>query len=265
MLLKISHTTNYSYDAPVVYALQQMRLTPLSSAQQDVKSWDIDIEGGRIQAGYIDHHGNQTELVSVDEDTQHVTITAHGEVDTADTAGITGKVNGAAPLWYYQQATALTEPGQEIGSLGNALAQNSDRLSALHALSGTIRDMVPYSTDNTYVATTAEEALLGGSGVCQDHAQIFIAAARVGGIPARYASGYLMINGQTEQEASHAWAEAWLDELGWVGFDVSNGVAPDDRYVRIATGRDYRDAAPLSGMRIGNATESMIVSLQVQQ
>jgi transglutaminase-like putative cysteine protease len=85
------------------------------------------------------------------------------------------------------------------------------------------------------------------------------------GFPARYVSGYLMMNDRVEQDASHAWAEAHVPGLGWVGFDVSNGISPDDRYVRLATGLDYRNAAPVSGMRIGASTESMDVSLQVQQ
>ena len=74
-----------------------------------------------------------------------------------------------------------------------------------------------------------------------------------------------MMNDRIDQEASHAWAEAWLDLLGWVGFDISNGYSPDERYVRVATGRDYRDAAPVSGLRQGPGDESMIVSLQIQQ
>ena len=265
MLLKISHTTKYTYDVPVIYALQQVRLTPLSMKQQKVLNWQLDIEGGQIESGYTDHHGNHTDLVSVDVDTLHVSITARGAVETTDSAGILGQVSGGPPLWYFQQPTKLTEPGPGIARLGAALAQNEDRLMALHGLSNAVRETVTFGTDDTYVATTAEEALSGGTGVCQDHAQIFIAAARVGGIPARYVSGYLMINDQVDQEAGHAWAEAWLDDLGWVGFDVSNGVAPDERYVRTAIGRDYRDAAPLSGLRMGGSAESMIVSLQVQQ
>ena len=74
-----------------------------------------------------------------------------------------------------------------------------------------------------------------------------------------------MMNDRVDQDASHAWAEAHVEGLGWVGFDVSNGISPDERYVRIATGLDYRDAAPVSGMRMGTANESMIVSVQVQQ
>ncbi|CAN0590340.1 unnamed protein product, partial [Ectocarpus sp. 12 AP-2014] len=101
--------------------------------------------------------------------------------------------------------------------------------------------------------------------VGQDHAHIFVTAARHMGYPARYVSGYLMMDEQVEQNASHAWAEAYVDGLGWVGFDVSNGQCPDARYVRVATGLDYSQAAPISGMRFGDGLESMRVSLMVEQ
>ena len=101
--------------------------------------------------------------------------------------------------------------------------------------------------------------------MCQDHAHIFIGAARALGIPARYVSGYLMMNDRIEQEAAHAWAEAQVDGLGWVGFDVSNGISPDPRYVRVATGRDYRDAAPVTGISFGAATEDLHVDVAVEQ
>ena len=107
--------------------------------------------------------------------------------------------------------------------------------------------------------------MAAGHGVCQDHAQIFIAAARALEIPARYVSGYLMMDDRVEQEATHAWAEAWVEGLGWVGFDISNGISPDPRYVRVATGRDYRDAAPITGISYGSAAERLIVDLAVEQ
>ena len=92
-----------------------------------------------------------------------------------------------------------------------------------------------------------------------------IAAARLLGYPARYVSGYLLMDGQTHQDATHAWCEIWTKGLGWVGFDVSNGISPDARYVRVATGRDYADAAPILGIRHGQGAENLHVSLQVQQ
>lgn len=265
MLLTINHTTRYCYDAPIDYALQQVRLTPPTTTQQDVHSWAMTVEGGTVETNYRDHNGTQVHLVSVDKGSQEIAITAAGEVETTDTAGVMGKVYGPAPLWYYLQSTALTEPGPGIHALAGELAEAGDKLSALHALSSSILMAAPYKIGETYAATPAEEALMGGSGVCQDHAQIFISAARAAGLPARYVSGYLMMDDRVDQDASHAWAEAHLDGLGWVGFDVSNGICPDERYVRLATGRDYRRAAPISGMRLGTSVESMIVSLQIQQ
>ncbi|GHF69061.1 transglutaminase family protein [Seohaeicola zhoushanensis] len=265
MLLTISHTTVYTYDAPVSYALQRLRLRPLSNRQQKVLSWDLDIEGGQRQVSYIDHYGNQTDLVSMDDGSDQLKITARGKVETTDTVGVLGFVPSPVPMWHYRQQTALTEPGAAIRALAEEIDTSGGPLAAMHALSERIAGQVAYEPGTTYAATPAEDALTGGKGVCQDHAQIFISAARAAGVPARYVSGYLMLDDRIEQEAGHAWAEAWLPDLGWVGFDVSNGYCPDDRYVRVASGLDYRQAAPAAGMRQGFGNETMIVSLQVQQ
>lgn len=145
-------------------------------------------------------------------------------------------------------------------------APSEDRLlDYLHALSARIRDGVTYETGKTQVGTTAEEAAASGHGVCQDHAHVFIGAARLAGIPARYVSGYLMMNDRIEQEATHAWAEAHIEGLGWVGFDISNGISPDPRYVRVATGRDYRDAAPVTGISFGGTEQVLTVDVAVEQ
>ena len=129
----------------------------------------------------------------------------------------------------------------------------------------TIETKVAYMVGATHAGTAAEEALKQGSGVCQDHAHIFVAAARMLGFPARYVSGYLMMNDTIDQAASHAWAEAYVEALGWVAFDASNGISPDERYVRMAVGRDYRDAMPVSGIRLGWAEEQLAVAITVEQ
>lgn len=264
MRLTITHKTHYQYDSPVEYALQQVRLTPVGNGQQTVLSWSVDVEGGREQLNYRDQYGNYTSLVGLDADAQSVTLTAQGEVETLDANGILGHAYGHAPLWHFVQSTPLTQPGREIRKLSRSFDSN-DQLASLHTLSQQIIEAVPYRAGRTYSATSAEEALNGGFGVCQDHAQIFIAAVRAAGVPARYISGYLMMNDRIDQDASHAWAEAHVEGLGWVGFDVSNQISPDLRYVRVATGLDYQGAAPISGMRLGSSAESMIVSVQVQQ
>lgn len=265
MLLKIAHTTTYHYDQPIGYALQKARLRPQKVPVQTVLDWDIQVQGGLIEASYTDHYGNHVDLINVDRGAQEVTITAQGDVETHNNTGILGKIYGSAPLWHFLQETLATTAGAAVRALGVGVGDASDRLDALHRMSERILDAAPYEIGKTTHETLAEEALKIGAGVCQDHAQIFIAAARDQGIAARYVSGYLMMNDRVDQDATHAWAEAHIAGLGWVGFDISNGVSPDERYVRIAVGRDARDAAPTEGMRLGQAQEQMIVSLQVQQ
>ncbi|MDZ7709609.1 MAG: transglutaminase family protein [Roseovarius sp.] len=122
---------------------------------------------------------------------------------------------------------------------------------------------VPYETGVSEPTWSAEETLAAGRGVCQDHAHVFIACARHMGLAARYVSGYLLIDGQVDQTAMHAWAEAYINELGWVGFDVSNAISPDARYVRVATGLDYSDASPVTGTRVGGQAETLDVGITV--
>ncbi|NSX54929.1 transglutaminase family protein [Parasulfitobacter algicola] len=265
MQLQISHTTHYRYDQPVDYSLQKVRLRPKASELQDIIDWSLIIENGKLETSYTDHYGNHTDLISIEKGAQDLTITASGTVHTSDTSGILGKIYGRAPLWHFLQPTPLTTPGERIKSLARIVSNGENALNDLHTLSAAILKTAPYQIGQTQADTNAEEALQIGSGVCQDHANIFASAARQAGFPARYVSGYLMMNDRVDQDASHAWAEVHLDDLGWVGFDISNGIAPDEKYVRIATGRDAHDAAPISGMRMGSSDESMIVSLQVQQ
>lgn len=265
MKLTIEHTTTYRYDQPVSYALQKVRLRPQDLVVQTTVSWHVAVDGGLIETAYTDHFGNHVDLVNVDRDAQEVKITASGTVETHDGSGVLGKIYGRAPLWLFQQQTATTQAGARITDLADGVGDAPDRIAALHDLAARILTAAPYAFGKTTSETKAEEALTLGAGVCQDHAQIFVAAARAQGIPARYVSGYLMMDDRIDQDATHAWAEAHIDGLGWVGFDVSNGMSPDERYVRIAVGRDAREAAPTQGMRVGPAQEQMIVSLQVQQ
>tara|TARA_R110002096_G_scaffold119038_13_gene257885 strand:- start:33273 stop:34070 length:798 start_codon:yes stop_codon:yes gene_type:complete len=265
MKLQISHTTKYAYDAPVLYSLQQVRLTPMTTKHQTVLNWNVAITGGVEELSFLDQYQNHTLLVQAEQGATEVVVEVSGEVETHSQDGVFGKIYGTAPLWHFAQSTPRTKAGKGIRQLAKDIRGESDTLSALHTLSKAILEAVPYGQANTFAGTTAEEALIGGGGVCQDHAQIFVSAARVASIPARYVSGYLMMDDRVDQDASHAWAEAHIDGLGWVGFDVSNGISPDERYVRVATGLDSRDAAPIIGTRLGSANESMIVSLQIQQ
>ncbi|MGR3464050.1 transglutaminase family protein [Limimaricola sp.] len=265
MRLSISHRTVYRYDAPVDYALQQLRLTPKSHGAQTVRRWTTSVTGGCRELQFEDEHANTVELISVAPGTTEITILSEGELDIRDTAGVHGPHAGYMPLWMFERHTALTRPGQRCRKLVQGLDPNLAPLDRLHALSAAASVAVSYMTGRSDVGTTAEDALAAGAGVCQDHAHVFIACARSMGIPARYVSGYLMMNDRVAQEATHAWAEAWLPDLGWVGFDVSNAISPDQRYVRVATGLDYTEAAPVNGFRFGTAHEDMSVAVEVRQ
>lgn len=264
MRLKISHRTEYAYDAPLSYALQRLRVFPKSDTAQNVVEWSLAIEGAREEVRYDDCYGNDTRLLSIEGAPQTITVTASGTVETVDTAGVSGRHAGLAPLWLFERDTALSAAGEKVTALVTEIGEGSD-LDRLHQLMLLIRGRVAYETGTTDATTTGEEALCAGRGVCQDHSHIFLGAARKLGYPARYVSGYLRMDGVDEQTASHAWAEAHVAEIGWVGFDCSNGISPDERYVRIATGRDYRDAMPVMGIRLGQAQEQLAVHIRVEQ
>ena len=268
MRLSINHTTRYHYDVPATYALQQLRVRPQTTATQTVISWQVKLEGAIEQANFTDENGNLVDLVEFLPSMEHVSITVSGEVQTFDKAGIVGPHQAIMPLWFYLRQTKLTKAGAGtsalIASLGPQHTGQTD-IERLHQLSELILDTVPYTTGETGAHTTTEDALAHGKGVCQDHTHIFLSAARMLGYPARYVSGYLMMNDRVDQDAGHAWAEAHIDGLGWVGFDVSNAISPDARYVNVARGLDYTGCAPTTGFIVGAERENLIVSLQVQQ
>lgn len=262
MRLKISHTTEYHYDDPVQYSLQRLRLTPKNQPGQIVHDWRTTVTGARQEAGYTDHFGNHVDLVSTDGEQVSIRILAEGEVETEDRAGVFGVHQGFVPLWLYLRETPLTKPGKLVRDLARSAGGDSE-LARMHALMAAVHEAVAYKPGETAADTTAEQALEKKRGVCQDHAHILLSAARHLGIPARYVSGYLLMD-EPEQTASHAWAEMHLKGLGWVGFDAANKICPDARYVRLSTGLDYKDAAPVSGMVIGKAEETMRVSITVE-
>jgi transglutaminase-like putative cysteine protease len=264
MRLKIKHVTEYTYDDPVQFSLQRLRLTPVEGPGLTVLSWNISVDGAKVEAGFNDQFNNHTHLVSYEGESSSVRIVASGVVETEDRAGVYGPHTGFVPLWLYLRDTPPTKAGKLTRELVKSLEGESD-LAKMHDLMTKLHAQVRYEPGTTNTDTTAEQALEAGRGVCQDHAHIFIAAARSMQFPARYVSGYLMMEGVDEQVATHAWAEVHLPGLGWVGFDAANNLCPDERYVRLATGLCYADAAPISGMRIGLASEAMSVSVTVTE
>lgn len=259
----VRHRTTYRYEEPVIYSVQSLRLTPMPFAGQSILSWQIDAPGIADAATFIDGFGNRVHLITVDEAHQEIVIEVSGEVDTSDTAGVVQGLGEAAPAMLYLRETTLTKPDAQIAALARE-ARGADTVTLLHDLLKLIRERVDFEKGATHSGTTAAQALERGAGVCQDHTHIFLAAVRSLDIPVRYISGYLLASEEGNPlDAQHAWAEALVEDLGWVGFDVTNGICPDEHYVRVACGLDYASAAPVRGSRRGGGGESLEVHVEV--
>ena len=248
MRLSIRHTTHYHFGQPVAHGLQRLRLTPKSTHGQQVLEWRMDLTGATFEAEYDDQHHNRTTLVSLNPGVSDVTITCTGMVGTADNAGVLGAHSGHMPMWAFLKQTDLTRPGAKMRALVAELdGDKGNTLTQLHALSTAVLAAMTYEIGSTGVNTTGEVALAAGHGVCQDHAHVFIGCARLLGVPARYVSGYLMMDDRVEQEAGHGWAEAHVTGLGWVGFDAENDTCPTDAYIRVASALDQSGGAFVRG------------------
>jgi len=264
MLISIRHVSRYSYLEPVSYTIQSLRLTPASFEAQRVLDWEVRVEGAGPALQFKDGFGNAVDLVAINARHEQLAIEAGGTVETSDRNGVVAGLAEPAPRRVFLRETETTRPDAAIRALAAAV-RGPDPLSRLHDLVGAVRDRVEYVAGATDARTGAAEALAAGRGVCQDHAHIFIAAARTLGVPARYITGYLVLDAPAASDAHHAWAEAWVEGLGWVGFDVANGICPTERHVRLAAGLDAGYAAPIVGSRRGGSTEKLDVSVEVQQ
>ncbi len=264
MQLHIRHLTEFHYAYPLTGGTMKIKMTPWCGRGQELRQRELKLTGCMQSSSFRDFFGNSVELVVVDEGQDSIRVEMSADVVTLDRAGIWGNEPNDTPASVFQSATPRTIPGEAIGRIAQQFAGEDLRdPEILHRLAEHVRSNVAYRIGSTSAETTAEEAALKGEGVCQDHTHIFISAARMLGLSARYVSGYLKMHDRTEQEAMHAWAEVYIDNLGWTGFDVANGISPEETHVRIAVGRDYYDAAPITGIVRGGGTEKMMVTISV--
>ena len=266
MRIRIQHQTTYRYLDPVKLASQHLRLTPRNYDGQRVKNWRIDIDRDCRLIGAEDAFGNVLHRFTADRPLESITTTVEGELDTFDTTGVISGALEKFPPALYLRTTPLTAPDKALLEFAAAtVAGKSGTLDSLHALLVAVYDQMEFDVDATHAATTAAEALSHRKGVCQDFAHLFIACARAIGAPARYVSGYFLRSDGEAQAAGHAWAEAYVEDLGWVGFDPAHGLSPGERHVRVATALDYLGAAPIRGVRTGGGDESMEIRVSVAE
>jgi transglutaminase-like putative cysteine protease len=287
MILTVFHATTYRYDPPVRGVVQSHRLTPARCEGQRVMEWDVAVSDGIAGGAFRDGAGDWVQSHSAQGPLSEISVTVRGRVETADLAGVLRGHRERIPPEAYLRETAPTRADVALTELGrDAVAGAADALDRAHRLAAAVHDAIAYRPGTTHAHTTAAEALGLGEGVCQDHAHALIAAARSQGVPARYVCGYLAAgaeatSGQAQvqlagagqqqlqgvgpgYEAAHAWAELWVERLGWVGFDAANACCPDARYIRLGSGLDARGAAPIRGIARGAGEESLDVAVTVQ-
>jgi transglutaminase-like putative cysteine protease len=261
MRLSILHRTVYRYSAPVVYSIQQLRLTPRAEPHQRTLRWRLQAPAPLTAAA--DAFGNLMHTLTITEAHGDVHIEARGEIEVDPLVqGRLDEAGSGVPPESYLASTQLTEADGAVTEFAHRELRRLDAdglLDFTHRVCGA----VSYEPGTTEVTSTAGQALALGRGVCQDHAHLFIACCRVRELPARYVSGYVH-PGDAPHAASHAWADVYLDDLGWVSIDVTHRTFASDHLCRLAVGRDYASAGPVRGVRVGGGEETMDVRVNIR-
>ncbi|MFT7059487.1 MAG: transglutaminase-like putative cysteine protease [Pseudorhodobacter sp.] len=266
MRLTVDHITRYHYSSPVRGVVQSHRLTPSVFDGQRVLEWDVTVSEGIKGGAFRDGAGDLVQAWTVAGPVSNVTVSVRGVVETTDLTGILRGHKEKTPLQCYLQDTLPTRADVALAQLAQSAHGEEGTLDAAHRLAGAVSEAIAFAPGMTDANTTAAEALAKGQGVCQDHSHALIAAARFSGLPARYVSGYLHASQDGSlHEAAHAWAEIWIKDLGWVGFDAANSCCPDDRYIRLGSGLDAQDAAPIRGTSRGLGEETLDVAVAILQ
>jgi len=267
MRLRIAHSTTYRYEPAATGIIQILRMTPGSHDGQYVAEWQIDVSTDSRLHPHQDAFGNLTHVLT-ESAISDLTIGVEGLIETHDTGGVLRGTDERFPPSLFLRSTPLTAVNPAMAAFSRELRSESeaDTLGFLHALMLQINDHMTFDVDPTNSGTSAAEAFGLKRGVCQDYAHIFIACARSAGVPARFVSGHFMrSDGAVHQQAGHAWAEAFVPDLGWIGFDAANAICSTDAHARVAIGLDYLGAAPVRGTRYGGGNETLTVAVKVDR
>jgi transglutaminase-like putative cysteine protease len=283
--LRVTHTTRYGYDRPIQRSMHKLRLRPVDERSQRVVSHTLTIHPDVPVVEYEDVFGNWVAQIEIEQPYTQLTFTADSivEVSDSDPFGFTRKkIRPSFPLDWMPWEQAMLDPylrplelpNAEVAELfayamGFVASNGRDLMETLFAINLSLFRDYRYVPGSTTLATTPYDVFVSRKGVCQDFANLFICIARLLGIPARYVCGYVFTGNVGEHragsDASHAWVQLYLPNVGWKGFDPTNGVLPEGGHVRIGYGRHYRDVTPTAGTLYSPANESMSVEVTVSE
>lgn len=284
MRLTVEQTTTLRFESPQLAVMQSRRVTPADYKGQTVLDWSVTGTQATLGAAFRDGAGDLTSTATFAGPLDEVSVTLAGTVETTDRAGVLGGLRERIAPVAYLRTTRATRTDKALLDLGRAALdgrEDSTLLDHAHALAEALSDVLDHGTDDgeDTRAAAATEVLAAGSGSCRAQAHALIALAIALDIPARFAFGFVLAgtpeDGRdalvTDSEGPHGWAELHVGKLGWVGFDVANACCPDDRYVRLCSGFDAEDAAPMRTVASGTPdsdteiTVAAVAAGQVQQ
>ena len=272
MRICVAHETSCRYDPPCTGVIQTLRLMPRNHAGQYVVNWRIDVSADCRLERQEDAFGNVMHSFSIAGPLCELRLLVEGEVETQDTAGVVRGAVERFPPGLFRRQTALTHADKAILAYAGQFPRPSatSMLATLHSLLARMHDDFAFDAAAAPPDSPAADSFTRGRGTSQDLAHIFIAVARALGVPARFVAGYFRggegaLAHNAGHGSSHAWAEAHVPDLGWVGFDPANGICITDHHVRVAVGLDYLGAAPVRGAHYGGGREDVAVKLEVTQ
>jgi transglutaminase-like putative cysteine protease len=266
MRIRVSHVTTYDYPEPVRLIAQALKLSPRDNEGQVILQWRVSLSAdGRLRFEE-DGYGNIVQHFETEGPLSELAITVEGLVETADMAGVLRGAHERAPVELFHRVTKLTDFDDDIAAFAeHAVIGLVDPLDRLHALLAALHRRMRICADALGPTLGAVQAFAAGQALPRDLAHVFIACARHLGHPARIVTGYLApLHPYSKAQALHAWAEAHVPGLGWIGFDVATGLSPGEWHVRLAAGLDYGDVTPVRGARKGGGAETMNLALDVQ-
>jgi transglutaminase-like putative cysteine protease len=268
MILEIAHETRYRYTGPIAETVMEVRLRPMEGNGQRCLEYNLDVSSGIEPREYQDGYGNKVHYFNLVRPHTRLSVTSRSVVETGLEPDADPGENLVLDFLRFR-SPVKDVPGVHELANRHAIADHESGAGveqALDQLTLSISREFAYDRKVTNVYSAVDEVLALRAGVCQDFAHLFIAVARAMLVPARYVSGYIHDSrGRGVTGASHAWAEAWVPNKGWVGYDATHPIRAGSDHVRIAVGRDYGDAAPTRGVYVGSATGTMDVRVRTRR
>jgi transglutaminase-like putative cysteine protease len=282
MIYSIRHFNRYRYSRPVSQSTLEVRMHPRSEQSQRCFTFELSVTPRARVFSYTDHMGNVIYHFDMPQPHTELTIIADALVDVVPPLDLPDRLEGDAwreldelverdDYWDMLMPSYFARPCDELDKLAAKLGvterNGRDPLTVVRTLNEDLFNAIEYKKQTTTVDSPIDDALTSGKGVCQDFAHIMITLLRKLRIPARYVSGYVYVDSthkdRSAEGATHAWVEALLPGLGWVGFDPTNNLVAGGRHIRTAIGRDYADVPPTKGTMLGSAASDLKVRVRV--